>query len=134
MQIVVIDGQGGGIGRLLVAAIKTACPGHALLAVGTNSQATAAMLKAGADKGATGENAVLAACRKADFIIGPVGIVIADSLMGEISPAMATAIGQCDARKLLIPVNLCNNLIIGARDMGMQDMVRETVAELCKLV
>lgn len=134
MQIVVIDGQGGGIGRLLVSAIKAVYPDHVLTAVGTNSQATAAMLKAGADKGATGENAVLVACRKADFIIGPMGIVIADSLLGEISPAMASAIGQCDAHKLLIPVNLCNNQIIGTRDMGMQDMVRETVEQLGKLI
>ncbi len=134
MDIVVIDGQGGGIGRLLVAALKEACPGHPITAIGTNSQATASMLKAGADKGATGENAVKVACRKADFIIGPIGIVIADSLLGEISPTMAAAIGQCDARKLLIPVNLCNNLIVGAREMGMADMVRETVAALQKLI
>lgn len=87
MNILVIDGQGGGIGKQLISSIKTSCTKHTLTAVGTNSAATVAMLRAGADDAATGENAVVVNCRTADVIIDPVGIAIADSLMGEITPA-----------------------------------------------
>ena len=113
LQVLVIDGQGGGIGRQLVQAIKAACPSAAITAVGTNAAATAAMLRAGADSAATGENAVLVGCRRADVIAGPVGIVIADALLGEVTPRMAAAVGQSRARKVLIPVNQCGNFIVG---------------------
>ena len=93
MNILVIDAQGGGIGKQVVAAIKQNMPEMEITAVGTNSAATTAMLKAGADHAATGENAVIVGCRRADVIVGPVGIVIADSLYGEITPAMALAVG-----------------------------------------
>ncbi|MBU3820415.1 MAG: DUF3842 family protein, partial [Candidatus Faecalibacterium intestinavium] len=96
-RIVVIDGQGGGLGRQLVAALAASCPNAELVAVGTNSLATSAMLKAGAARGATGENAVIVNSRSADIIVGPLGIVIADSLLGEITPAMAAAVGQSSA-------------------------------------
>lgn len=105
MNILVIDGQGGGIGKLLVSGIKSEYPDFFVTAVGANSIATSAMLKAGADAAATGENAVCVGCRKADVIAGPVGIVIADALLGEITPKMATAIGQSDAKRVLVPVN-----------------------------
>ena len=100
MNILVIDAQGGGVGKQLVAALKKALPQAEVAAVGTNSAATAAMLRAGADHAATGENAVKVGCRRADLIIGPVGIAIADSLWGEITPAMALAVGQSAARRL----------------------------------
>lgn len=130
MNILVIDAQGGGIGRQVIAAVKKAHPGLWVTAVGTNSAATAAMLKAGADEAATGENSVVVCSRKADVIIGPVGIVIADALLGEITPAMATAIGQSQARKLLIPVNHCNNFVVGVSDLSLQKLVEAVVQEL----
>ena len=103
MEILVIDGQGGGLGRQLVAAVKKAVPQAVVTAIGTNSAATSAMLKAGADRAATGENAVVVGCRRADVILGPIGIVMADALLGEITPAMAQAVAQSDARRILIP-------------------------------
>ena len=127
----IIDGQGGGLGRQLVTAVKEKCPEAEVLAVGTNSTATGAMLRAGADQAATGENAVLVACRRADVIIGPIGIVIADSMLGEITPAMAAAVGQSQARRILLPVNQCDNLVVGAADLSMADKVREA-AELLR--
>ena len=105
MNITVIDGQGGQLGARLVKEILTQLPDAALTAVGTNAAATAAMLKAGAQNAATGENPVVVACRKADVIIGPVGIVIADSLLGEVTEKMALAVGRADAVRILIPMN-----------------------------
>ena len=87
-RVLVIDGQGGGLGRQLVAALAAGCPDAELTAVGTNSLAASAMLRAGASRAATGENAVVVNSRRADVIVGPIGIVIADSLLGEITPAM----------------------------------------------
>ena len=92
MNILVIDGQGGGIGRQIVQSVRAKMPDISITAVGTNSIAAAAMLKAGADRAATGENSVVVCCRDADVIIGPVAIVIADSLLGEITPVMAAAV------------------------------------------
>lgn len=130
--VLVIDGQGGRIGKLLIEGIRAQALGAELLAVGTNSIATSAMLKAGADRGATGENAVLVNCRCADIIAGPLGIVVADALMGEISPAMAAAVGQSPAVKLLIPINLCNNVVIGASDKPIRELIALAVAEIAK--
>lgn len=130
MKILVIDAQGGGIGRQVIAAIKKNYPAQAITAVGTNSAATSAMLKAGADEAATGENAVAVCCRRADLIIGPVGIVIADSLLGEITPAMAAAVGQSGARRILIPVNHCDNYIVGISDLSMARLIDEVVREV----
>lgn len=113
MKILVVDAQGGGIGKQLVLAIKEHIPGAEIMAVGTNSAATAVMLKAGATHAATGENAVIVAAKKADIIVGPVGIVIADSLYGEVTPKMATAIAQSSAKRILIPFNQCDNIIVG---------------------
>ena len=129
MNILVIDGQGGGVGKQLVAAIKMKYNDKSITAVGTNSIATTAMLKAGADNAATGENAVIVGCRTADVIIGPIGIVIADSLLGEITSAMAAAIGMSSAKKLLIPINHCNNIIVGVQDLAMNKLV-QSVLEL----
>ena len=98
----------------MVAAIRETCPGAEITAVGTNSLATGAMMKAGAHRAATGENAVLVGCRRADAIIGPLGIVIADALLGEITPAMAAAVGQSRAKRILIPVNHCDNRLRGS--------------------
>jgi len=127
-KIVVIDGQGGKIGSLLVSRLKAQAGQAEIYAIGTNSIATSAMLKAGADYGATGENPVVVNCRIADVIVGPVGIVVADSLVGEITPAMAVAVGQSGAQKVLLPVNRCNNYIVGARDLSISDLIEAAIA------
>ena len=127
MKILVIDAQGGGVGRQLVASIRQSAPDAVIMAVGTNNAAAAAMLKAGADNAATGENAVVVACRRADVIVGPIGIVIADSLFGEITPAMATAVGQSGARRILIPINHCDNVVAGIRDVPMGELIKDAV-------
>lgn len=119
MRLLVVDAQGGGIGKQVIAAVKKQIPQIEITAVGTNSTATSVMLKAGADHAATGENAVIVGCRNADIIVGPIGIVIADSLYGEITPAMATAIGQSSARRILIPMNHCDNVIVGVDDLSI---------------
>ena len=134
MNILIIDAQGGGIGRQLVAAIKKRFPGQTVTAVGTNSAAASAMLKAGADQAATGENAVVVCCRNADLIIGPVGIVIADSLLGEITPAMAAAGGQSRAKRILIPVNQCDNYIVGVPDLTLARLIEGVIKEVEKYI
>lgn len=127
MELLIIDAQGGGIGRQLTVSVKKNIPELLVTAVGTNSTATAAMLRAGADRGATGENAVIAGCRRADIIAGPLGIVIADALLGEITPAMAVAIGQSRAKRVLIPVNHCDNLVVGVQDLNLGRLIQEAV-------
>ena len=134
MKVLVIDGQGGGLGRQLVTAVKARYPEAEVLAVGTNSAATNAMLKAGADQAATGENSVAVAYRKADAIMGPVGIVIADSMLGEITPRMAVSIGQSPAKRILIPVNLCDNIVVGVADLTMAKRVESAVDALADLM
>ena len=130
MKVLIIDGQGGGLGRQLVAAVKEYDRSIEVLAVGTNSAATNAMLKAGADQAATGENSVAVASKKADVIMGPVGIVIADSMLGEITPRMAVAVGQSSAKRILIPVNLCDNIVVGVSDASMGRNVQSAVEAL----
>ena len=130
MNLLVIDAQGGGIGKQVVAAVKKNFPAVRVTAVGTNSAAATAMLKAGADAAATGENAVIVGCRKADVIVGPIGIVIADSLYGEITPAMAAAVGQSAAKRILIPINHCDNYIVGVPDLAIGRLIDGVVAAL----
>lgn len=130
MKILVVDAQGGGIGRAVIASLREKYPGIDLTAVGTNAAATAAMLRAGADRAATGENAVAVCARRADVIIGPLGIVIADALLGEITPRMATAIGESDAVRILIPVNQCNNIVVGVPDTGLSVLVGAVVTQV----
>lgn len=134
MQVLVIDGQGGGLGRQLVSAIKERFPKIEVLAVGTNSMATAAMVRAGADQAATGENSVVVASSRAEVILGPIGIVIADSMMGEITPRMAVAIGQSHAKRILIPVNHCDNIIVGVAESSMTRNVQNAMTALEALI
>lgn len=124
-KIVVIDGQGGKIGAQLIDAIRERCEDAEIVAVGTNSIATSAMLRSGPDAAATGENPVIVACRDADVIAGPIGIVIADALYGEVTPAMALAVGQSRADRVLIPVNKCGSMVIGVGDVPMAALIRE---------
>ena len=136
-KVLVIDGQGGGLGRQLVSALAAACPEAELTAVGTNSLAANAMLKAGASRAATGENAVVVNCRRADVIVGPNGIVIADALLGEITPAMAAAVCQSGARRVLVPINHCENYVVGVPDQPVSQLVAaaaQKVKELCPAI
>ncbi len=132
MNILVIDAQGGGIGKQLVSAIKENIQGAVVTAVGTNSAAASAMLKAGADNAATGENAVVVNCRKADVIVGPIGIVIADALFGEITPIMAKALAQSSAKRILIPINHCDNIVVGVSDLNIRKLIQDVISELQK--
>lgn len=122
-KIVIIDGQGGKIGSLLINRLKKDAGCYELYAIGTNSIATAAMLKAGADFGATGENPTIVNCRDADIIAGPIGIVAADSLLGEVTPAMAVAVGKSCAEKVYLPINRCNNYIVGIKDLAIPELI-----------
>ena len=127
MRVVVIDGQGGRMGRLVVEKIRAEQLPCEIIAVGTNAIATAEMLKAGADAGATGEYPVLVACRRADVIVGPIGILAADSMLGEVTPAMALAVGQSGVKKVLLPVNHCDNIVVGVKDLTLSKLVAEAV-------
>ena len=130
MNILVIDGQGGQLGGQLIKSLKANFQNIKIMAVGTNATATAAMLKAGADQAATGENPVMVACRKTDVIIGPIGIVIADALFGEITPQMAVSVGQADAVRILLPVNKCDNLVAGVPDLNMSTLIEDVMLKL----
>ena len=120
MKILVIDGQGGGLGKQLVAALSAQCPQAQLTAVGTNSLAASAMRKAGAVRTATGENAVVVNCRHADIIVGP-------------TPAMAAAVCQSGAKRVLIPVNHCDNYIVGVPEQPIGDLVTAAVQKVTDL-
>jgi len=135
MFILVIDGQGGGLGKSVIEQLKQADCGCEVAAAGTNSAATAAMLKAGADFGATGENAVIYNSKRAGIIIGAVGICIADSMRGEISPAVANAVCQSGAVKVLIPVPAakCNINIMGVTEKPMAQYIAEAVEKIIKI-
>lgn len=131
MKLVIIDGQSGRMGALIAERVKAAKLPCKVLAVGTNAIATATMMKAGANQGATGENPVMVACRTADVIVGPIGILSADALSGEITPAMAVAIGQSAAKKLLLPINRhCGHTMVGVRDLTLSQLVDEVVEQL----
>lgn len=123
-RIVVIDGQGGKMGAALVSQFKAASLPAEIVAIGTNSAATAAMLKAGADAAATGENPVVVCCKTADIISGPMGVITANALLGEITPAMASAVSESSAQKLLIPVNRCSVTVVGVEDLPLGDYVK----------
>ena len=123
MKIVIIDGQGGRMGKAVIEQLKSSYPELELYAIGTNSIATSAMLKAGASYGATGENPVIVNARNADLIIGPIGIVMADSLM-------ATAVSSSSAYKILIPVNRCNHFIAGCQGGSLSDYIRQVCEEV----
>ena len=130
MKILIIDGQGGQLGGQIIKAIRGEFADADITAIGTNAVATATMLKAGAHQAATGENPVIVACRKADVIIGPIGIVIADSLMGEVTPKMAVAVGQADATRILLPVNKCDNLVAGVAKPTVSALIEDVIAKL----
>ncbi|MBR0385218.1 MAG: DUF3842 family protein [Erysipelotrichaceae bacterium] len=130
MRIAVVDGQGGNIGRQLVKSIRDSFPAVTIRAIGTNSTATASMLKGGADEAATGENAVIVGSRDADIIVGPIGIVIADALMGEVTEQMAAAIARSSAVKVLIPLNRCEVLVAGIGDKSTAELLNDALDKI----
>ena len=134
MNITIIDGQGGQLGAQLVKEITAKFQNINLTAIGTNAVATSAMLKAGAKNAATGENPVIVACRKADVIIGPIGIVIADSLLGEETEPMALAIAKADAVRILIPLNKCENLVAGVPNLNTGALIADAITKLNALI
>lgn len=133
MRIMIMDGQGGGVGRSLVEALSESLPQARLIAVGTNATATANMMKGGTSNGATGENAVIYNSSHVDVIIGPVGIVLANAMLGEITPRMAEAVASSDARLVLIPMNKCHITMVGIENKKLSDYVREGVEVVRKL-
>ena len=130
MKIVVIDGQGGRLGGLLVERVKARLPQAQVYALGTNTAATAAMLKAGADFGATGENPVVRNVMDADGVLGPVGVVVANAILGEVTPAMAEAVGSCRAKKFLVPMNSCGVTEAGVEELPLSAYVAQAVEAL----
>ena len=134
MKITIIDGQGGRIGKSIIEQIKKKHSELELYAIGTNSIATSAMLKAGADNGATGENAVIVNAADSDIIVGPIGIVFANALLGEITPTIATAVSASKAFKILIPVNRCNHYVAGCEEAPMGDYIRIAVDKIESMI
>ncbi len=134
MTILVIDGQGGAIGSQMVKRLLAELPQTEILAVGTNSIATASMLKSGAIHAATGENAVLICAKRADIIVGPIGIVLADALMGEVTPKMAKAVGRAKASRVLIPVSKCDTLIAGVSTVPMSVLIEDAMGKIRTLL
>jgi len=130
LKILVIDGQGGRLGLAIIEGLKAAKVPAKIIAVGTNSAATGTMMSGKADAGATGENAIIVNARDADYIIGPIGIVVADSLHGEISPRMAVAVGQSKAKKILLPMSRCNTSVVGVQEMPFGELIKLAVNQI----
>lgn len=134
-QILVIDGQGGGLGRAIVERLRREFASEVeLTAVGTNAFAAQAMIKAGADAAASGESAVVCNCRRADLIIGPIGILTAGSMLGELSPAMSAAIADSPAEKVLIPLSRCHLQVVGVADESMPVRLDQMVVLVRRLM
>ena len=134
MKIVVVDGQGGRLGKLLVEGVKARLPRAQVYALGTNSIATSTMLKAGADFGATGENPVIRGVMDADAVLGPVGIVVAHAIVGEVTPAMAEAVGGCRAKKFLVPMNSCGVVVAGVKEQPLPAYVAQAVEQMAEFL
>ncbi len=132
MVIMVMDGQGGGVGRSLVEEICLKYPDAELVAVGTNAAATSNMMKGGTAAGATGENAVIYNSRRADVIVGPIGIVMADVMLGEITPKMAEAVATSGAEILLIPMSRCGAAVMGVESRRLGDYIKEAVEKIAE--
>ena len=135
MKILIVDGQSGRLGAQIIEGLRKAgiSDGHVITAVGTNALATSGMIGAGADQGATGENAVIVQCRSADVIAGPIGITLADSMLGEVTPRMATAVGQSAAVRVLLPSDRCSTFVIGVVPQTRKQQVDAAVAQIMRI-
>ncbi len=135
MKILIIDGQSGRLGAQIIEGLRKAglSAPHQLIAVGTNALATSGMINAGADQGASGENAVVVQCRRADIIAGPIGITLADAMLGEITPAMAVAVGQSSAARVLLPSDRCSTFVIGASPLSRKQQIDAAVQQILAL-
>ena len=133
MKIMIMDGQGGGVGKSLVEALAQACPKAELIAVGSNATATANMMKGGTVNGATGENAVIYNSQRVDVIVGPIGIVLANAMLGEITPKMAEAVASSDAKLILIPMNRFHATVVGVETWKLADYIKEAVEKIAGL-
>ena len=134
-SIAVIDGQGGGIGSAIIKRLQEKLVGEAeIIALGTNAMATGAMLKAGANKGASGENAIVQTAKTVDVIIGTTGIVLANSMMGELTPAMGEAIASSPAMKLLLPLKMPDVEIVGAPKEPLPHLIDQLVKRIQELI
>lgn len=131
-KIVIIDGQGGRLGKLLVEETRARMPQARILVIGTNGVATSTMQKAGADQAATGENPVVRGVQDADAVLGPMGIVVSDAILGEVTPVMAQAVGSCRAKKFLVPMNSCGVWVAGTQEMGLTGYVKLAVEEAAR--
>ena len=136
MKILIIDGQSGRLGAQIIEGLKKAniSDQHVIVSVGTNALATSAMISAGAHQGATGENAVIVQCRDADIIAGPIGITLADAMLGEVSPRMATAVGQSRAQRILLPTDKCSTLVVGVVSMPRRQLIEAAVENILQML
>lgn len=129
-MILVIDGQGGGIGRSLIELLKKTYPEQEIGVVGTNAVATANMVKAGPSFAVTGENGVVYNSSMADIIVGPIGIALANAMHGEITPAMANAISSSRAHLILVPMNHCHAYVCGIEEKRITEYLNEAVEKI----
>ncbi|GMQ58108.1 DUF3842 family protein [Vallitalea sediminicola] len=133
MKIAVVDGQGGGIGKIIISKLKDSIDEtHELIALGTNSTATTGMIKAGANSGATGENAIKVMSKRVDIILGPLAIMVPDAMMGEITPEIALSISSSESKKILLPFNKCNMVIAGVQGKKLNKLIEELVQEVLR--
>lgn len=136
MKLLIIDGQSGRLGAQIIEGLRKAglSQPHAIVAVGTNALATSAMINAGADQGATGENPVVVQCRNADVIVGPIGITLADAMLGEVTPRMAAAVGSSAAQRILLPSDRCQTSVAGMPPMTRRQLVDAAVEQVLQTV
>ena len=135
MKVLIIDGQSGRLGAQIIEGLRKAgiSKQHHIIAVGTNALATSGMINAGADQGATGENAVAVQCRHADVIAGPIGITLADAMLGEVTPNMAVAVGQSTAVRVLLPSDKCSTYVIGVPPLSRKQLIDAAVDKIMAL-
>jgi len=134
-SIAVIDGQGGGIGAVIIKRLREAIGEDVeVIGLGTNAMATGAMLKAGANKGASGENAIVRTVKAVDIVTGTIGLIVANSMMGEVTPKMAEAIASSQAMKCLLPLNMLEVEIIGVSKEPLPHLVDQLVRRIQEII